>query len=119
MGDFRKLHVWERAEDLAVRVHEVAGKMRGASTSDLRDQLRRAAQSVPSNIVEGSAHESPREFIRFLRYSIASVTELEGHLRLAGRLKSIRDSEVTALVASIEEIRKMLHGLVKKLRQSD
>ena len=52
--------------------------MRGANTMALRDQLTRAAMSVPADIVEGSAHTSPREFARFVQYALASASELEG-----------------------------------------
>jgi four helix bundle protein len=72
--------------------------------------------SVPANIVEGSAHTSPREFARFLQYALASVSELEGHAQLAHDLNFISEQDLAALVRGIVDVRKMLHGLLKALR---
>jgi four helix bundle protein len=74
--------------------------------------------SVPTNIVEGSAHESPREFIRFLRYALASVTEVEGHVRLAADLGMMTEQDSDTLLTQVEDVRKMLYGLLKKLNSA-
>jgi four helix bundle protein len=71
--------------------------------------------SVPTNIVEGSAHASPREFARYLQYALASVSELEGHIQLARDLGMMPEQDFTALLGRIVDVRKMLHGLLKKL----
>jgi four helix bundle protein len=115
MGDFRKLRVWRAAQDLAIDTHRVTVRMRGVGRTTLRDQLSRAAMSVPNNIVEGSAHESPREFARFLRYALASVSEAEGELQLARDLGMIAQADFTRLLAQIVDVRKMLHGLIKRI----
>lgn len=93
--------------------------MRGVGSVTLRDQLVRAALSVPTNIVEGSAHESAREFARFLKYSLASVTELEGHAQLARDLGMMNEAEFSSLLAGVTDVRKMLHGLIKRLNARD
>ena len=89
--------------------------MRGVGSSKLRDQLVRAAMSVPSTIVEGSVHKSPLEFARYLRYSIASVSEVEGHLQLALDMGMITESDFSDLQDRVVDVRKMLYGLLKKL----
>jgi four helix bundle protein len=71
---------------------------------------------VPTNIVEGSAHASPREFARFLQYGLASVSELEGHVQLARDLELMTEHDFTGLLARIVDARKMLHGLLKRLK---
>src|SRR6266508_329831 len=80
VSDFRKLRVWIAARQLAIEAHRMTSKMRGPRNTALRDQLFRAAMSVPTNIVEGNAHDSARERARFFRYALASVSEVEGHL---------------------------------------
>ena len=90
--------------------------MGGARNAVLRDQLVRAAMSVPTNIVEGCSHASPREFARYLSYSLASANELEGHLQLAYDLNLMTEQDFTAILALIVDARMMLHGLLKKLR---
>jgi four helix bundle protein len=86
-----------------------------ASQRGISTQLQRAAMSVPTNIVEGSAHASPREFSRYLRYSIASVSECEAHIQLGRDIGMISGKDFTSLVSQIEDIRKMLYDLLKKL----
>ena len=71
---------------------------------------------MPTNIVEGSAHASPREFARFLGYALASVSELEGHIQLAHDLGLMTEHDFKSLLASIVDVRMMLHGLLKRLR---
>ena len=71
--------------------------------------------SVPSNIVEGNAHASPSEFARFLRYAVASVTEVEGHAQLAHNLGMMTKANFSAIVSRVVDVRMMLHGLLKKL----
>lgn len=115
MADFRKLRVWGAAQDLAVYAHRVSGRMRGARSATLCDQLIRAAMSVPTNIVEGSAHESPREFARFLQYALASATEVEGHIQLARDVGMMTQNDYDALLTRVVDVRKMLYGLLKKL----
>ena len=72
--------------------------------------------SVPTNIVEGSVHESPREFARFLRYALASVSEVEGHVQLARDLGIMKEAEFSTLLGRVVDVRMMLHGLLKKLQ---
>jgi four helix bundle protein len=73
VSDFRKLVVWRKAHELAIRVHHVAGGIRGARNASLRSQMVRAAMSIPTNIVEGSGQESRRELARFLGYAANSA----------------------------------------------
>jgi len=115
VSDFRKLRVWQEAQGVAVDAHRVAARMRGGSCATLRDQLSRAAMSVPTNIVEGSAHASPREFARYVQYALASVSELEGHIQLARDLDLITAHDFATLLERIVNVRKMLHGLLKRL----
>jgi four helix bundle protein len=83
MADFRKLEVWRRAHELMLKVHLLAGELRGGAYLSLRSQIIRAAMSIPANIVEGRAQRTDRDFSRFLGYAIASASELEYHLLAA------------------------------------
>ena len=71
--------------------------------------------SVPTNIVEGNGNKSPRDFIRFLGYSIDSATELEYHLTVARDLDLLSKNDFRALVDQLIEVRKMTHGLINYL----
>ena len=89
--------------------------MAGATASIVRNQLVRAVMSVPSNIAEGSAKKSDREFARFLRISLGSATEAENHLIIATDLHLLDETTFEKLNKQVEDVRKMLTGLEKRL----
>ena len=115
MSDFKKLDVWNKAHQLALHVHKTAMGIRGAHYVSLRSQLIRAAMSIPANIVEGREQASEKDFARFLRYSIGSASELEYHLIIGRDMELISQDSFDALLEKIEQVRKMLHGLVRRL----
>ena len=116
VANFRKLLVWQKAHVLALLVDRLAGGIRGARYSTLRSQLTRAAMSIAANIVEGKGQESTKDFIRFLRYSVNSSNELEYHLLVARDIGAISDADFEPLEKRSTEVRKMLHGLINRLR---
>src|SRR6202158_121458 len=83
---FKDLIVWQKAMDLVADVDRVTESFPKREIYSLTDQIRRAAVSVPSNIAEGQAHHSHREFRHFLRHSAGSLAELETQLLLTERL---------------------------------
>jgi len=111
VSDFKKLKVWRKAHALALNVHAVATRIRGSDNASLRNQLLRAAQSVPTNIVEGTGHTSGREFGRFLSIALKSTSELEYHLIYGREIRAISLKDFESLSAQAIEVRKMLHGL--------
>jgi four helix bundle protein len=119
MGDFKKLDVWRKAHALMLNVYRSTKRIRGAEHISLRSQTVRAAMSVSTNIVDGNGKRSPRDFIRFLGYSIDSATELEYHLLVARDLELLSKSDFHALVDQLVEVRKMTYGLINYLSRKD
>jgi four helix bundle protein len=115
VSDYRKLIVWRKAHALALNIHRVAVKLRGANHATLRGQMIRAAMSIPTNIVEGSGQQSRKEFARFLRFALNSTSELEYHLTVARDIEAIEAIDFDSLAAQTIEVRKMLHGLLKRV----
>ena len=115
MSDFKNLHVWQKAHALALRAHRTAMGVRASRYASLRSQIIRSSMSIPANIVEGRRQDSERDFARFLRYSLNSAYELEYHLMLARDIDVIADTEAHSLLAELIEVRKMLHGLLKRI----
>jgi four helix bundle protein len=81
----------------------------------LTDQMRRAAVSVPSNIAEGQAHFSRREFRHFLRHSCGSLAELETQILIAQRRNYLSESQTKELLGRTHEVGRILNGLLNSL----
>ena len=118
MSDFRKLKVWEKSHALALDAISVAKKIRGSDNAPLRLQIVRAAESIPTNIVEGTGQESAKEFGRFLSIAIKSSSELEYHLILAGDRELITRSDFTSLTEQTIQVRRMLYVLRTRVLSS-
>lgn len=115
MSDFRKLEVWQKAHELMLEVHEITRGIRGSQYLSLKNQILRAAMSIPANIVEGRAQRSDREFGRFLGYAVASSSELEYHIFAAKEIGVLTSEKADPLIERTIRVRRMLIGLRKKL----
>ena len=115
VSDFRKLDVWRTSHALVLNVHSAVKEIRGADYASLRNQMLRAAMSIPTNLVEGVGQKSGREFGRFIRISLNSSNELEYHLLLARDFEVLEPDRFTTLVTQTVQVRKMLHGLLRKI----
>jgi four helix bundle protein len=118
MADFKKLEVWRKAHALALSAHRAALTIRGAQYSSLRSQIIRSSMSIPANIVEGREQKSEAEFSRFLRYALASTSELEYHLIMAHDIKLVSTDNFVSVLTQLKQVRMMLFGLVKRLEVS-
>ena len=115
MADFKKLHVWRKAHALTLSIHRVSAKIRGSAYASLRNQLVRAAMSIPANIVEGRGQKSEREFARFLRIALNSASEFEYHLITCRDMGVISEGDFRSSLTQVVEVRRMLHGLLNRL----
>ena len=86
MRDHTRLLAFELADEVAVLIYRATRRFPKEEMYGLTSQMRRAAVSVPSNIVEGCARETQAEYLRFLEVAFASLRELHYQLNLAGRL---------------------------------
>ncbi len=110
MHDYHDLQVWNRAMEVAVKVHMLARQVPEANAPGLRNQLCRAVTSIPANIAEGARQQSSAQNARYLAYAIGSTSEAESHLELARRLvPALPDVDVT--LDELTQIRRMLHAL--------
>ena len=116
MTDIKQLIVWQKAHALALRCYHLASEMRCTQDVSLRSQIVRSAMSIPANIVEGRRQESQREFARFLRYALNSGCELEYHLIMARDIAAISESDASDLLNDVIDVRKMLHGLIVRVK---
>lgn len=114
--DYKDLTLWQKSMDLAEDVYNLVKKIPREELYSLTDQIRRAAVSIPSNIAEGKCRNSDREFNYFLGIARGSCAELETQLLLAKRVGYLAEDDISACVATIFEIRKMIVVLQSKLK---
>lgn len=115
MRDYKKIEAWKLADDLAVAVYQVTKLFPKEELYGLTSQLRRAAVSVASNIAEGSARESQKDYLHFLYIARASLTEVQYLLHLAGRLGYRNEMDGDPL--QVRRVFACLHGLVRSVER--
>ncbi|WP_319586262.1 four helix bundle protein [uncultured Desulfobulbus sp.] len=116
MRDHSKLRTFELADRVALLVYEVTRSFPKEEMYGLTSQMRRAAISVPSNIVEGCARTSQAEYLHFLQIAFGSIRELHYQFGLAQRLGFIDDKEDSDYNALIIETEKALSALIRSMR---
>ena len=118
MRDHTKLRAFELADEVAVLIYRATRGFPKEEIYGLTSQMRRAAVSVPSNIVEGCARESQAEYLRFLEIAFGSLRELHYQFGLAQRLGYTEDSDVPEYDSKIVETEKVLNALICSLRRA-
>jgi four helix bundle protein len=82
----------------------------------LTSQIRRSAVSIPSNIAEGSARNTDKDFMRFLHISLASAAELHTQLIIANNLSYLKDQEFQNSSQDLESVSRMISGLIRSVK---
>lgn len=113
--NFKDLLVWQRGMELGKRIYEVTRKFPSDERFGLVAQMRRCAVSIPSNLAEGQARHTTGEFIQFISHSEGSRAELETQLRLSVEIGYSSPVEADGTLAFMEELRKMLNSLRRRL----
>ncbi len=114
---FKDLIAWQKAMDLVTLLYDATATFPKRETYSLVDQMRRAAVSIPSNIAEGQAHFSKREFRHFLRHSCGSLAELETQILIAQRRNYLTESQTEKLLRRTHEVGRILSGLLNSLKE--
>ena len=114
MRDHKKLRAFELADEVALLTYRHTSSFPKAEQFGLTSQMRRAAVSVPSNIVEGCARDSAADYVRFLDIAFGSLRELDYQLSLATRLGFV--SSETELHSKVHEASKVLGALIRSRR---
>ena len=112
MGDFQKLKVWQRAKELAVFICKVTGQGTLAKDYGLRDQIRRSAVSIPSNIAEGDELNTDRQSINFFYIAKGSSAELLTQVIIAHEITYLTHQHFDHIQKECRIISSMLTNLI-------
>lgn len=118
LHNYRDLLVWQKSMQMTEYVYTLTRKFPTDERFGMIAQMRRAAVSVPSNIAEGQARNSTREFIQFISHAEGSLAEVDTQLTLSITLGFCGAEETAQISAVVEEIRKMLMSLRSRLSGS-
>ena len=118
MRDHRNLRAFQLADELVIDLYRSTRTFPRDEMFGLTSQLRRAAVSIASNIVEGCARSSQADFVRFLDTAFASAREVEYQLSVAARLEYLPPDAAQPLNDKIVETSKVIYGLRRSLRTS-
>ncbi|NQS76887.1 MAG: four helix bundle protein [Peptococcaceae bacterium] len=113
--DTSRLIVWQKAHDLVLKIYETTQDFPKEELFGLTSQIRRAAVSVASNIVEGKARGTAREFRRFLFMARGSLEETKYQIYLARDLNYIDERKYKKVQKSMNEVGRLLAGLIKSI----
>jgi four helix bundle protein len=111
-SSFEELDVWQRGTDVAVRIYEI---LDGCRDYGLKDQMTRAAVSIPSNIAEGAERDSKKEFVRFLHIAKGSAAELRTQVRITQRVNLISLADRQEILNQLETISRKVHRLIESI----
>ena len=112
----KDLNVWKKSIDLVDIIYKVTKSFPKEELYCLTSQIRRSAISVPSNIAEGAARSSKKEFIQFLYIALGSLSELETQIIIANRQGYLNN--LNSLLENIKVIQKLINGLIYFIKKN-
>lgn len=112
---YRDLVVWQNAMQIVEETYILIRKLPKEEKYALSDQMRRAAVSIPSNIAEGQARRTTKDFIKFLSIARGSIAELETQYLICVRLGYFNDSQIISVMNMLAENGRMINALINKL----
>jgi four helix bundle protein len=115
---YKDLVAWQKSMELVTAVYRASQEFPKEEIFGLVSQIRRSAVSVPSNIAEGHARTSRKEFQYFLSNARGALAELETQLTIAHQLAYIDETGINQLLDRSGEVGRILNGLLTALKRS-
>ncbi|MDA8340270.1 MAG: four helix bundle protein [Nitrospiraceae bacterium] len=113
---WKDLEVWKKAHEMVLKIYLIIAKFPDTEKYALSDQLKRAAYSIPANIVEGHSRKSSKEFVQYLYQARASLEELRYFLLLSKDLDYLSEDIYNELEIDSLAVSKMLNGLIGSVK---
>ena len=117
MRDFRQYEVWKKSVAFTTNVYKLTELFPPSERFGLIDQLNRASVSIASNIAEGAARASEKDFAHFLEISLGSSFEVETQLLISKNLKYISEDEYLRIMRELNILQKQLNQFIQKIRK--
>ena len=118
-SDYKNLDIWVKAMHLAQMIYSLTNNYPDEEKYGLVSQMRRCAISIPSNIAEGHARNTSKEFIHFLRITLGSNAELETQAILSFRLNLINQTTLDQILTETKHLSKMTISLINYLNNKN
>ncbi|WP_313095235.1 four helix bundle protein [Empedobacter sp.] len=115
----KDLDAWKISVELVTEIYQLTGNYPKDEIFGLTNQMRRASISIPSNIAEGAARNSKKEFIQFLYIALGSQQELDTQLLISRNLNFITEDSYNQITDKVQTVGKLLNGLIKYLKSND
>ena len=117
MKTHKDLDVWKRSLEFVTDIYKISRNFPKEEMYGITSQIRRSAVSIPSNISEGAARSSDKEFAHFISISLGSIAETETQLIITRNLGYISEVDFNQLEIKLTEIRKLALGLKKFINE--
>jgi len=115
---FEDIKAWQQARSLVKEVYQATGEAKFAKDFSLKDQIRRAAVSIVSNIAEGFSRQTDKEFVQFLHIAKGSTSEVKSQLYVALDLRYISQEGFDNLYKQADEVGRLIFGFIRYLRKA-
>ncbi len=116
---YKDLNIWKRSIGLVEEIYKITQNFPKEEMYGLTSQLRRSAVSIPSNIAEGFTRFHNKEYRQFLYISLGSCAELNTQIIISSHLSYLSSEKAERILNEIDEISKMIMGLIKKINTND
>lgn len=117
MKTHKDLDVWKLSIEFVTEIYNLTKDFPKEEQFGLTNQIRRASVSIPSNIAEGGGRRSDKEFLQFLYISMGSIQEIDTQLLISLNLNYLTKSEYEILLTKLDQISKMISGLIKFVKE--
>lgn len=117
-NDYTNLLVWKESHKLVLKIYNITEKFPQNEMYGLVSQIRRAAVSIPSNIVEGKSRGSQKDLLRFLMISRGSLEEVKYQILLSKDLEYISENEYNEIKEITENVGKLLNGFINSIKNN-
>ncbi|OYU82057.1 MAG: four helix bundle protein [Flavobacterium sp. BFFFF1] len=115
MKNFKELQIWQKAMILVTKTYVTTKSFPKEEIFGLTSQLRRCSVSIPSNIAEGSARASNKEFSRFISIAAGSLSEFQTQIEIAKNINYINETEFKNLYEDSRELEAMIVSFYRKI----